>query len=535
MAIRSTPNSTRSPLNIVGSSTFGRYNYISSEKTYNLFISDDFLVNFAGWKRVLELLPAGEGRGLFKSIRANIMIAVINSNVYRVELGLGHILLGSLSTDSGKVYMDENLNNQICIVDGLKAYIYYHRGAPLIVPQTTSGFVPKYVCYHNTYFLFGNNSTSSNGANWYVYSPNTNTTIVQDSVQALQTKPDFALAVKRLPGQGNNVIVFGSSVCEIWTQTPVIIGSTRAAYRRNETINVDYGCLNVSTIASCEEYVAWLGINESNTPVIMVYTRQGAKQLSSDGINHVLDDLFAPEDSVATFYKQDGHLFYQITFFNKKDNLTLIYDFNTEKFFHLSDSHLNFHPAVDVVYFNQRSYFVSLLNGSLYELNSDFTTYDENIDDNDPDLINEIQRIRICKNIRSDDSARFIANQLVLTIEQGNDPAFTGLSYSANDPLITEITLQTIITEDGIEIVDEDSGSSSSLTQLVYRPRVDLSLSYDGGVTFGNTVSREMNPLGYRKNMMTWEKMGAANDLTCKFRFWGTGRFIVNDGFIEIY
>ena len=75
---------------------------------------------------------------------------------------------------------------------------------------------------------------------------------------------------------------------------------------------------------------------------------------------------------------------------------------------------------------------------------------------------------------------------------------------------------------------------STDYASVVYRPRVDLSLSYDGGVTFGNTVARELNAIGNRKNMLMWEKMGAANDLTLKFRFWGMTRFVVQDGFVDI-
>jgi len=46
-------------------------------------------------------------------------------------------------------------------------------------------------------------------------------------------------------------------------------------------------------------------------------------------------------------------------------------------------------------------------------------------------------------------------------------------------------------------------------TTLNYVPRVDLAISADSGVTWSNYVSRNMQPEGYRQNMMTWEKLGA--------------------------
>ena len=62
--MRQTPNATREEVNIVGSSTFGRYKKISSEKTYNMFVSDEWLVNTAGYQKVYELLPEGDRKSV---------------------------------------------------------------------------------------------------------------------------------------------------------------------------------------------------------------------------------------------------------------------------------------------------------------------------------------------------------------------------------------------------------------------------------------------------------------------------------------
>ncbi len=108
------------------------------------------------------------------------------------------------------------------------------------------------------------------------------------------------------------------------------------------------------------------------------------------------------------------------------------------------------------MYFNQKSYFISLNDASLYEFSTNYTTYDYNIDGSDASLIHEIPRIRICGNIRQEDSSRFIANSLVVTIEQGNDQDFTGLSYTDNNYIITDITLEPVTDEDGELLVPED-------------------------------------------------------------------------------
>ena len=523
----------QAPVNVVGSSIFGRYPKISSEKTYNMFISDEWLVSFAGWKKVIDLLPVEEsqGRGAFRSIRNNIVVVVVNSSVFILDTSLTQTFIGNLDTSVGDVFMDENLNNQICIVDGVNAYIYNFKLGTLTKQTLGSTLIPNYVCYHNTFFLFGNGDTSSNGAAWYAYSYATDTTITETTQLALQTKSDYAIAVQRLPGGGNNVLVFGTAVTELWTQ----VGGLQN-YQRNISFNIDYGCLSVSTIASSDKYVIWLGINESNSPVITLFSGKQAQSISTDGIDYQLGLLQYPEQSTAFFYRGDGHLFYQITFYNPNDNLSLIYDVDTQKFFHLSDAHLNYHPARRIVYLNNDIYFVSLNNGSFYKTNTDLTTYNENIGENigndDPDINKEIPRIRICSNIRKSDSGQFRSRNLRITIDQGNDPYVSILSLTeALNDIITEDS-EIIITETGGAVVMEGTLYGS----IPYCPKVDLTISTDGGVAFSNTVTINLNPEGIRQNILSWQRQfGICNDLIFKFRFWGRSYWAVYNGTLDIY
>ena len=536
------------PFKLVGSSVFGRYAKVSVEKTYNMFISDEWLVNFAGYQRVLELLPSGEGRGAFVSSRGNFAIVVINANVYRISPTLFPILIGSMNTSTGEVFIDENLSNQICLVDGVNAYIYHWPDPPNLTLQADAQFgvtlIPNYVTYHNTFFLFGNALKDSNGAAWFVYQENAGdlTQITYFSTQALQTKADYAIAVKRIPSQASNVLVFGQNVCEIHSlvsTAPITTGVL--PYRRNSSVSIDYGCLSVNTIASNEDKIAWLGVNASSSPVIMVFSGQKETRISSDGIDYILSRINRPEKSTALFYRQDGHLFYQLTFYHvdennpeNSDNLTLTYDFTTESFFHLSDQNLNYHPARQVIYFDQQTYFISLNNGSMYRWSTDLTQINEDLPSNlvesDPRLVFDMQRIRVCDTIRHPKTAPFSVKTAIITIDQGNDPT----------PGIQECLIYMIgengvrmFSEDLIQLVPEHAGEEDC-AETPYRGRVDLSISKDGGETFSNTVSRYTNPLGVRRNIMKWENLGWCNELTPKFRFWLGGRSVVQNGVLEI-
>ncbi|CAB4127667.1 hypothetical protein UFOVP93_5 [uncultured Caudovirales phage] len=521
-------NGQQVPVNVVGSSTFGRYPKISLEKTYNMFVSDEWLVNYAGFQKSAQVLPAGEGRALFHSIRGQFLISVESSTVYKIQANLSPQFIGNLATTSGEVFIDENLSSQICIVDGQAAYIYNYIDNTLTQQTLTflgSPIIPNYVCYHNTFFLIGSAIGSINSQNWYAFQYESADTISLNTQFSLQTKPDTAIAVKRIPGRGNNVVVFGTTVAEVWTQVGDIEN-----YRRVQSFNIDSGCVNVATIAANEEFVCWLAQNENNAPSIFVTNGASVQRISSDGIDYLLQTIVHPEDSTAFFFRQDGHLFYQLTFFNTDDNVSLVYDFTTQKFFHVSDQNLNFHPARQVVYFNENTYFVSLNDASIYQMGTDRVTYNYSLDTTLPGDV--IPRIRICKSIRLDNSARFRVGQFTFWIEQGvtNFYLIKPTGTVCEGLLITESNNYQIVSEQLIPLLSE-SGSCVSVFDI---PRVDMSFSKNGNQSFSNVVGANLNPRGRYQNQIRWERLGQANEFTVQLRFWGFQRFVAKDGVAEI-
>jgi hypothetical protein len=516
------------PVNVVGSSIFGRFPKISVEKTYNMFQSDDWLINYAGFKKKLDFLPTGEGRALFHSIRGDFLIAVVSSTVYKLDGNIIPTFIGQINSAFGEVYVDENLSSQICIVDGDAAYIYNYTNNTF-TKQTlmflSQPIIPGYVCYHNSFFLIGSAKNSINSQNWYAFERDTDTAIKFDSQFEVQTKPDFALAIKRLPGRGNNVLVLGSSVGEVWTQ----VGGDKN-YIRVQSFNIDNGVVSPGTIAASDEFIVWLAKNENNAPCIMVSDGASAQRISSDGIDFVLATIQFPEQSTAFMYRQDGHLFYQITFYNKADNLTLLRDFTTNLFFHVCDEKMNYHPARDVVYFQEESYFISLNDAGIYRMNNTLVTYDYSKDAGT--LGEEIPRIRICKSIRKEDSSTFRAGQFTFWIEQGVSNVYYLKNLNQCNGLLLTQQGGKILTQQGGHMLSQQ-GSCSSLQPNV--PRVDMSFSKNGNQSFSNIVGRELNTVGQYRNQIRWQQLGQANELTPQLRFWGFQRFVVSNGVMDVY
>ena len=566
------PNFREFPINIVGSSVFGRYPKISIEKTYNMFMSDAFMVPYSGYNVGItadQFKNALEGRAIFTSTKFNELVVVEGPNVFLVNIIYDQtqhrisffqvFFIGTLQTSTGVVYIAENNKPQIGISDNTAFYVYDPTLSPAFqaIPLT---FTPGYLTYHDTYFILAasndmSTSLLSTPANntWHLSATDDGTVWpdASSSIGFLQTKPDNVKAVVRFPSKGNMIFVMGSIVTEAWFDT----GAQLFPYQRNNQFNIDYGCLQPATVAYMDEFVVWLAQNEKSGPVILYSDGGMPKKITTDGIDFLFSTLTKPEDSQAFLYRQDGHLFYHINFYT--DNLSLFYDFTREKFYHACDQNLNYFIASEVAFFKNQYYFVSKNNGNLFVFDTDITTYQDT--DNMNNLItHEIPRIRTCANVRTPDQNYQVFNDIGFTIESGET------NYQQQDlgeiilitqdarPLITQGGLPELVTQDLSPLLSQDGlifvpqqVSPDNTALLIAQqnantgfgnlslPHVDLSISTDGGATFGNEWAYYLPPIGVRKNRLMWWQLGIANDFVPQFKFWGLGRFVATDGLVN--
>jgi hypothetical protein len=505
------------PLEIAGSTKFSRYAKISVEQTFNMFLVDQWLTPFAGYQNVQTINPTGEGRGIYSSAKLSTLFAVIDNNVYKFDTALSRTRIGNLQTFIGDVFITENNAGQILFSDSTRLYVYNSTTTVF----STSGidfiidFVPGFVTFQNGRFV---SPAATSGGNflWALSDPNNGLSWPDDAQHrgALQTKPDKTVATIRFPGSGNNLFVFGATVTEQWQD----VGAQLFPYQRSTAFNIDYGCINPATIAELENKVCFIGINEKSGPIIMYSNGGDPIHISTDGIDDKLAFLKNPSNCYGFMFRQNGHLFYVATW--PTDQLSYAYDFNTDKFYTLCDENMNAFIPKRVAFFNNLYFFVSLKDGNLYELSNNIYDYDYG-----NGQIFEIPRIRITPSLRLPDQSRFIAGYSGFCIEQGQ------FDYDYRD------TTFILGTEDTNEISTQNHnqliGGGYNFRNNV--PRIDMSLSKDGGVNFGSNKSIDMLPLGNRANRLMWRNLGAANELVHQFRFHGFSRFVCNNGVTGIY
>jgi hypothetical protein len=526
-------------LGIVGGNKFGRYNKTSDEQTWNMIVSDNSLVDYAGYAAVITQSPASFGRGIYTSVNGNIMIVILGNTVYYVDsaISIHPVIGGTLQTSTGDVFISENNNHEIVITDNQFMYVYNYDTLTFLtstlgtaVPGSTFNVKfkhPGYVSFQDGRIIVAD--VGSN--NWWLSGINAATqwnvslTTNKAYTGTLQTKPDHIQAAVPLPGGGSNIIIFGHTVMEQWQD----VGNAVFPYQKSTTSSVDFGCLNPSSIAALDTYIVWLGANEQGGATLMVYQGGIAKSISTDGMDFKLANLTNPSNCTGFLFRQDGHLIYQFTF--PDDNLSYIYDFETKQFFTVSDEKQNYHIARNVVFFQNDYYFVSLNGGNVYRFGTQYSNFQYSSEN-----IQMMPRIRICPPIRLPSQRMFISKSLGFTVENGQPNIKTTLStstYGVGDLLDTESGIE-ILTEGGSNLALE--ANDVNTTKVIYSEAIDLSLSRDGAASFGNSWRQYMNPTGNRRSRLIWQRLGQANDLTAKLQFIGYGRFVcVDDGVVEAY
>lgn len=404
------PQDLTVPIDIVGSTKFGRYPKISTEQTINMIISDGALVNFAGHTLVATIASSGVARGSYNSVLLNRIFCVVDDGLYSIDTSYNVQRQGTLNTSTGDVFIADNQASQIAIVDGLNIYVYNF--ATDVFQTVAVDFLPGYITFQDTFFIAADVRTNQ----WRLSNNNDGTVWPADAqhVGELQSKACKTVATVALD---RILLVMGQSVTEPWYDA----GLQLFPYQRNNYYCIDYGCVSPDTIASGFGMIVWLASNSYSGLAIMV-SQEGSppSPISTDGLDFFFSQLTAPQHSFGMLYKIEGHIMYHLTFVT--DNRSYIYDFNTQQFFSLTDEFMNYHQAKRVVFFNNANHFLSFRDGNLYRMSSLLTTYNGK----------EIPRMRICSNIRFPGADRFVVQNINITMESGINQGVDKIEFAAS-------------------------------------------------------------------------------------------------------
>lgn len=468
-----------------------RFPALNNETCLNLFEFEGAMIPTPGFTNILENIGNvnENARGIFYSDILNQCVVVIGSALYAITL-TSFRKLGHLKTSEGKVYFAENglttlpagadPGAQIAISDNDNIYVYtLDNNLSIALDDQSSpiAFVPGTLAYQNGYFFV--NDLNSNR----IYASQINNALVFPVLNF-----DLAAARTRSCVAFKNLLyVFAKDTTNLFYSSPTL---PTFPYAPDVSRAWEYGCLSAGSVAVSLGMICWLSNTRYGNPVILFSNGGTPKNISTPGIDALINTFKTPSDSEGFIYEEDGHSFYQLNF--NADNKSVLYDFKSQKWTALTDENgLNKSPIRQTAYYEETNTLLAIRNdvGRAVLFGVNIFNYNGKI----------IPRTIITQNFTQEERP-MICQELDLQIEEGvNDVSEADYPDDENLPLKTYF-----------------KGS-----------RICLSISKDRGRTFPINRVFDLGQVGFRKDIIRWRKLGYGRWWTFKFDFFSLNRFVI--------
>ena len=530
----------REPLEIIGSFNKQRISELDPERTINMF---EFIDPLGKSPRALFSTPGieqkirhdGTGQIRMMFVFGSYLYYVYGNQFSRLDVSFVSTPLGNLSTSIGYIGVDAN-TFQISFVDGQKGYIYdtitglftvidnpYFPNAPIDItaldnifivgnrgtntfylseinqgltygllstiftiaaPPTdtlilttaqkfqtgvpisftvSGGSLPSPLVTGQIYYaIYVDNthikvSLTANGTPITLTTTGSGTFTVTNNGQLqtanITTHPGTILAVRSLH---RRLFIFSQSFTEIWEPA----GSADFYFRRNNSFLIELGTVGAQSIKTGFDKMFFLSQDKDGLGSIMMVNGVQAIPISTPAIDYQLQNYVNISDCDVSLYRENGTIWYRVNF--TTDNHTYVYNVsqsNQQKLFWHEEQMLNGDRHVTGINANffGNNYFGDYKNPVIYYS-------DDSLLSNNGEAI---PRIRITKNfIRNDFRGRRV-NRIQLDVVQGL-------------------------------VADEQTNIA---------PVMFLSVSKDGGNTYGARLPSFMGKLAQRTFRSVWRKI----------------------------
>lgn len=406
--------STAFPIDITGGYNPIRFPSVNNQTAINFFDFEGVLMPTPGHKKVLSVIESGRARGFRYSEILKGNITVIDDQVF-LTTDNHKTKLFNIDTVIGNVSIAENNltgepsgddpGAQIAIADGAFLYIYTLDGKVTKAHDDQSDdpidFAPLYVYFKDTYFLIVNGISNR----IYASEQNDGRVIPADSWDQIDAATQAVVALK------TTVYVFGKDLVQPFHNA----GLSPFPYAKDITQAFPYGLLSPWALAEGFGLMVWLGGNDKSDPVFLMSDGGEPTPISTPGIDDAIDKLTKPDDCECFIYQKAGHIFFQANFIT--DNLSLLYDFMSKKWWHVTDKNFDSHPIKQVSILKEKNKVlaISYESGDIYE-------FDINIYTDDGDIV---PRVVISKTYSESPLRQIDINQVDLEIEQGENASKT--------------------------------------------------------------------------------------------------------------
>lgn len=307
------------------------------------------------------------------------------------------------------------------------------------------------------------------------------------------------------------LFLFSQNFTEVWENAGQnIFGGANLPFRRNNSLLMEYGTPAIGSIQVGFDEMFFLSQDKDGLGAVMKVAGTQAMPVSTNTLDYQLAQYAASSvpagspsgttgvsDARGILIKENGIIFYRLNF--TINNHTFVYNdtmsdpsSDTTRRWH-EEEVLNGdrHPAQTHAYYNGFNYYGSYTLPVMYQVDPNFSS-----NDGQP-----IRRARIGKPYCPETYQRIRVDRFHLDLLQGSIEAVDVGSIEID--LLAE-TGDTLTTESGINILLEISEGISYNA----KPKVFLSVSKDGGQSFGPQLIGAMGKSGQRTFRTVWRKLG---------------------------
>lgn len=410
-------------------------------------------------------------RGAFTSAKYGRVFFVAGNEFFEILSDGTFTKHGELETFSKPVHMESN-GEQLCIVDGLKGYLFQF-DTNTFSTIIASGFPdsPIHVAFLDGYFIVARGGTGQ----FYISGINDGNAWDPLDFTTVESNPDDIVAVIADRGV---LRVFSELSTEIFQNSVFVAGAF--PFERISGTARQIGCAATATVKRVGEGIVWVGKDDQGR--IKVWQSQGydAVAVSTQSIERKLKSSQNFANSYAWIYHEQGHTFYCLQVSGL--TVTLVYDLDLqvwhERTYGLNDKHLG---ACCTFGFN-KNLVGDRLSGKVYEMSLSYYS------DNGQEIIRE----RVFPPLSNENfQQRFSRFELDMEVGVG---AVTGQGQT---------------------------------------PLLALRYSDDGGGTWSSWIYRSVGGIGEYGTRVVWAKLGSSRRRVFALRYSEPTFLQINEAYVN--
>jgi hypothetical protein len=344
--------------------------------------------------------------------------------------------------------------SQLMLTDGVLGYIYTF--ATGVFTQIVDADYPgaRTITWQDGYFIIN----KPNSQQFYVSAINNGLAWDALDFASAESNPDDIVAVWT---DNSTLYLFGAVSTEFWSNS----GDADFPYARISGGSTEWGCAAINSICKYDNTLAFLAKNRMGEVIVARMNGNQPQRISNPELEYIINRYSAVSDCTTIAYMLGGHPMLQVNF--PTADASWLYDGLSNCWSRVQSKDIGRHRAEMGVNYLDKIMVTDFENGNLYRLNPDSVT------DNGDEIAFEITSRHI-----SQDDRRITVDKVQLDMETG------------------------------VGIV---SGQGEN-------PQVMLSISKDGGHTYGTEQWCDMGALGEYKQRAIWRRLGQSRDWVFKFR-----------------